>query len=84
MTLDIAKYGSSKDLVLRWFHDKGQGEINRTISMMGSVTQVPCIVIAYWLGAETNWSADSVEAIKKLQDFYGYDSIENKPDGSPI
>jgi hypothetical protein len=84
MHIDISKYEASKHVVINWYEHKGGKDIKRTISMMAQATFVPCIVIAYWLGAHTNWHPDCIAAIKRLTDFYGYTSITGKPDGSPI
>lgn len=84
MRIDLSLYDGSKEFVITWFHTKGGEQINYTVSMMAAVAHVPCIVIAYWLGVETNWHPDSIACIKRLIDFYGYDSIENKPPNAPI
>lgn len=82
MIVDIALYEKNKPIVIDWF--KKSGDVNRTIGMMASITFVPCIVIAYWLGEYTNWHPDTVAAVKRLQEFYDYSSILNKPEGSPL
>lgn len=84
MHIDIGLYEASRHIVINWFHTKGGKDIKRTISMMSSSTHVPCIVVAYWLGAETNWHPDVISSIKGLVAFYGYTSITNKPPGAPI
>lgn len=84
MHIDIAIYEANKRIVIDWFNTRGGKDIRRTIGMMASVTFVPCIVIAYWLGEETNWDPEAIQAIKGLIDFYGYTKIDNKPPGSPI
>lgn len=48
------------------------------------MTMIPAIVIAYWLGAHLNWRQDTVDSIKRLQEFYDYTSIEGKPPGAPL
>lgn len=84
MRIDIDTYSANKKFVIDWFHSKGGKDIGRTISVMASATMVPCIVIAYWLGEETNWDKIAIERIQGLIDFYGYTQIDNKPKGSPI
>lgn len=84
MTIDIARYERNRNFVLGWFNTKGGKDINRTISMMAQATGVPCIVIAYWLGPETNWDQKVIDSIVRLKDFYGYSDIQGKPPGAPI
>lgn len=83
MTIDIGGYDASKQTVLNYFHGKGGRDIQKTISMMAQAAHVPCIVIAHWLGVETNWHPDTTRAIKRLKDFYGYTTLLNRPEGSP-
>jgi len=83
VVIDISLYDASKSLILNLFESSNR-DIKRTISMMGSSTGVPCIVIAYWLGEYTQWHPDTLAAIKRLTDFYDYSEILNKPEGSPI
>lgn len=84
MTIDLETYSANKKFVIDWFNTKGGKDIKRTIGMMATATFVPCIVIAYWLGEETNWHPDTISSIKSLVDFYGYTNIQNKPLGAPI
>lgn len=84
MTIDLEIYSTNKAFVVGWFNTKGGKDIKRTVSQMASATFVPCIVIAYWLGEETNWHPDAIDSIKGLIDFYGYTTIENKPPGAPL
>lgn len=84
MTVDIELYSLNKDFCIRWFKEKGHGDIKRCIGMLASMTFVPCIVVAYWLGEATDWHPDAVSSIKNLIDFYGYTNILNKPPGAPI
>lgn len=84
MRIDLAAFDANKNFVLNWFNTTGAKDPKRTISMMASALGVPCIVIAYWLGVETEWDPRVIESIKRLIDFYGYTDIENKPEGAPI
>lgn len=83
MTIDIGGFDASKHIVLNYFHGKGGGDIQRTVSQMAQATHIPCIVIAHWLGVETNWHPDCMKTIKRLKDFYGYTEMLNRPAGSP-
>lgn len=83
MTIDISAFDANKNFVLGWFATKGGKDIKRTISMMAQATNVPCIVIAYWLGELTDWHPDTVAAIVRLKGFYGYTTIKNAPIGAP-
>ena len=82
MHVDIALYDASKNTALNWF--RKNRDISRSISMIASFTMVPAIVVAYWIGEETNWHPDAVASIKRLQEFYDYSEILNKPPGSPV
>jgi len=84
VTIDIGTYSANKTFAINWFNTKGGKDIKRSVGQLASMTFVPCIVIAYWLGEETNWHPDAVSSIKSLIDFYGYTEIKNKPAGSPI
>lgn len=67
-----------------WYEEKGNGDINYAISLMSSVTSVPAIVVAFWIGELTKWDAVAINTIRVLIDYYGYDEIINKPHNSPI
>lgn len=84
MNVDISRYEASKPTVLNYFNGPGNKDVKRTVSIMAAATSVPCIVIAYWLGPETNWHPDVLRSIKSLTDFYGYTEIKGKPEGSPV
>jgi hypothetical protein len=84
VTIDIDTYYENKTFVVNWFNTKGGKDINRSISMMASITFVPAIVVAYWIGEATSWHPDSIAAITRLKDFYGYTMIQNKPQNAPI
>lgn len=84
MHVDIALYEKSKHHAIDWYVSKGGGDISRTIGMVSSFTMVPAIVVAYWLGEHTNWHPDAVRSIRRLQDFYDYSEILNKPPGAPL
>jgi hypothetical protein len=83
MTIDIDLYKANKTFVISWFYGNGQ-DVKRTISMMSLALFVPCIVVAYWVGEETNWHPDAVSSIENLTAFYGYTEIKNKPPGAPV
>lgn len=84
MTVDIDLYSANKQFVLNWFNSRGGKDVMRTISTMGSSTGIPCIVLAYWLGPETNWHPDVLKSIANLKEFYGYTEILSKPQGAPV
>lgn len=84
MRIDLDTYSVNKKFCIDWFNSKGGKDIKRSVGMLASMTHVPCIAIAYWLGEETNWHPDAISSIKSLVDFYGYTTIENKPQGAPI
>lgn len=83
MTIDLDKYSNNKNYVLSWYKENGNGDINYSISLMASVTSVPAIAIAFWLGEVLSWDPVPVKTIKVLIDYYGYTEIINKPPNSP-
>ena len=84
MTIDLATYDVNKTFCINWFNTKGGKDIKRSVGQLASMTFVPCIVIAYWLGEATEWHPDAISSIKSLIDFYGYTDIQNKPPNAPI
>lgn len=84
MTVDISKYEINKPFAIRYFEGAGGKSVNRSISMIASITGVPCIVVAYWLGDHAGWPQDAIDAVIRLKDFYNYSEILNKPENSPI
>lgn len=84
MKVDIGIYNVNKNFCINWFNTKGGRDIKRSIGMLASTTFVPAIVVAYWIGEETNWHPDAVSSIKNIIHFYGYTEIEGKPPGAPI
>jgi len=84
VTIDLATFDVNKAFCINWFNTKGGKDIKRSVGALASMTFVPCIVIAYWIGEETNWHPDALNSIRSLIDFYGYTNIENKPPGAPI
>jgi len=84
MTIDISLYEASKKRIVSWYESHGNGDIKGSIGFLASSYSVPAIVVAYWLGELSNWHPDIVKSIVTIRDFYGYTSIINKPEGSPI
>ena len=84
MVIDLKTFENHKKFVISWFHTKGGDDVGRTIAIMAGSMFIPAIVIAYWLGEETNWNEDSVTSVKRLISFYRYTKIYNKPENSPI
>jgi hypothetical protein len=83
--IDISSYERAKRSIIMWFDTKGGKDVLYTLPIMAQANQVPCIVIAYWLGEHTQWQdPECAEAIERLTKFYGYTKITGKPEGSPI
>jgi hypothetical protein len=82
MIVDINLYIGSKSFILSWHRRKGN--IDKTISMMPSVTFVPCIAVAIWIGEHDGWTPEIVSRIESIIAFYGYTKINGKPEGCPI
>ena len=83
MIEDLDKYKVQKYHAQRWFLEKGDGGIDKAISILATMTSCPCIVVTYWIGEVTNWPLEVKEAIDRLTLFYGYTAILNKPEGCP-
>lgn len=83
MRIDLQIYKINREFVHKWFLEKGNGDISRSISILAIVTGCPCIVIAYWLGEITNWPSDVIYSIQALKQFYGYSEILNTPTNTP-
>lgn len=81
MVVNIALYEKNKYHAADWY--KRTKDIHRTIGMVSSITMVPAIVVAYWVGELTNWSEESLKAIRSIKNFYDYSEIQNKPEGAP-
>lgn len=84
MTIDLNTYSINKDYIQSWFRTKGGGDVNYSISMLSSMTMVPCIVVAYWIGEVDGWSPKTLAAIARLTYFYGYTNVLSKPEGAPV
>jgi hypothetical protein len=83
MIIDLNKYLINKEIIQRWYLDKG-GDPRKLISVLASATMVPCIVIAYYIGEIDGWSPEIRHSIDSLTKFYGYTEILNKPANCPI
>lgn len=84
MTLDCSKYEASRKTVENLFLSKFKDDPKRAVGMIASITFVPCIVVAYYIGPLCDWHPDLQASMKSLIDFYGYTEIENKPEGAPF
>lgn len=83
MTIDLNTYSVNKEFVQQWYRNHQELVATHTISYLASITFCPAIAVAYWVGESSNWSADVVECIKRLEKFYRYDKVLNKPEGAP-
>jgi len=84
MTIDIERFSASKHIIINYYEGKGGRDARKSISMGASMTHVPCIVVAYWIGDHAGWPPEVIKTIKGLIEFYGYTEIQGKPVGSPI
>lgn len=84
MTIDIDTYSANKDFIQKHFLSRYQNDPSRAVGQLASVTHVPCIVVAYYIGPLCDWHPDLINTIKSLISFYGYTDIQNKPEGSPL
>lgn len=83
MIEDLDTYKIQKAHAQRWFLNKGDGDINRSISNLAIMTSCPCIVVTYWIGEVAGWPLEIKEAIDCLMKFYHYEKILNIPDSCP-
>jgi hypothetical protein len=84
MYIDVGAYTASKKTIINWLSTRDRKELRNDMSMIAVITSCPCIVVAYYTGEAFGWPEEVVAYIKRLIDFYGYDEIANKPEGSPI
>ena len=84
MYIDIGAYFASKKTIISWLSVRDRKNLISNISMIAAITSCPCIAVAYYAGEEFGWTPEIAKYIKKMIDFYGYDEIRNKPEGSPI
>jgi hypothetical protein len=85
MRVDLNTYAAvNKEFVRSKYLEDPEQDLGMLISILATSTMVPCIVVAYWLGEFSNWNPDVVESIKRLTKFYGYTTIDNKPQGAPV
>lgn len=84
MTIDIERYSINRKFIQDWYLVKGVDDPKRAIALLASMTSVPCIVVAYYIGEVSAWRPEVVQSIQTFIDFYGYTKIENKPEGAPI
>lgn len=84
MKIDIGTYEASKYIVVNYVQGKGKSDPAYAIGMAASISYVPAIVCAYWIGEATGWPEAVVKSLISIRDFYGYTEILNKPPGSPV
>lgn len=84
MTIDLNTYDANKKFIQDWAVTKGANDPSAAIAMVASITFVPAIVCAYWIGEATGWPESVLHSIKVITDFYGYTEIVNKPQSCPI
>jgi hypothetical protein len=82
--IDIATYEASKHIIINYVRGQGKNDPAGAIGMAASMSHVPAIVCAYWIGEETGWPEKVMHSIKVITDFYGYTQIDNKPPGAPF
>jgi len=74
----IVKLGTYRKNVefIRALWDKGGNTVNDFVPKASIATDVPCIVVAHYLGEYIGFNEELQEKIKVLVDFYGYTAIE--------
>ena len=78
-------YGAdkNKELVQRWWKDKGKRDPVSAVSIMANSTTVPCINIAYWIAEVEGYPEWLKKSVDSLMEFYRYSEVINKPEGCP-
>lgn len=84
MQIDLETYSASKRVIINWLSGRNPKDLLGNISMIATSTHCPCIVVAYFAGEAFGWTEELAQYIRRLIDFYGYDEITNKPEGSPV
>ena len=84
MKIDLAAFDANKKFIQDWAATKGKDDPSRAIGMLASMTHVPAIAVAYWVGEATGWPESVLKSITSITDFYGYTEIKNKPEGAPL
>lgn len=84
MYVDVGAYDASKKAIVNWLSTRDQKDLISNVSMIAVITSCPCIVVAYYAGEAFGWSDELIRYAKRLIEFYGYDTILNKPEGSPV
>lgn len=84
MRADI-NYGATanKRFVQEWWINGGKIYTVSALGIMANATNVPCIIIAFWIGEIEGYPDWLKKSINTLIDFYGYTEIINKPEGCP-
>lgn len=81
MTIDLNHYISSKVAIQKNYLRRPEVSLSETASLMATATHVPVIACHFYLGELTGWKEESLEAISRLIDFYGYTKIDSIPEG---
>lgn len=84
MKIDLATYDANKKYIMDWAIQKGGNDPAGQIGMLSSITFVPVIACAYWIGEATGYPDKVQQSIKAIIDFYGYTEILNKPKDAPF
>lgn len=84
MTVDIEKYSVNRAYIKSMYESRFKDDPNRAIGYLASMTMVPCIVVCFYLAEVDGFTPFWIEQINEFIDFYGYTSIENKPENCPI
>jgi hypothetical protein len=82
--LDIDRYSANKEFIQDYYRGHKDEPLTRMIALLSTSTMVPCVVVSYYVGEVAGWPEEVVDSIKRLTEFYDYDDILNKPEGSPV
>ena len=85
MKIDLDLYKVGKKKAQEWYlYNKGHYSVGEAISLLAHSTHCPNIVVAYWVGELTDWHPDAVACIIRMKEFYHYETVDNRPEGSPV
>ena len=84
MIIDIAVFEDRKKFIVDWFNDRSTKDFGTDVAALSSLTYVPCIAVALWLGESEGWPPESIAKINSLIRFYEYTKIIGMPESCPV
>jgi hypothetical protein len=82
MKIDLNKYVINKPFVIEWYK-KNERSPRETVSIIGTSTMCPNIVLAFYLADEIGYIPELIDLIDILITFYKITQIDGIVEGSP-